>query len=392
MSHTIFTYRILIFILLLVLTACQLEDTSPGNEQPSDNEERQSTGSSLSIQHASGYTIETGEKYQKTNIFDPFKNRTDTLSYILYDRGESRPDISEGEQAVPIPLKKIVIFSTTHAAMLAELGAHETVAAIGESRWVVNSEFRRRLESGKIKSLPGANDLAMEQLIALEPDAIILIGQFFNQFRKMEKLRELGINVIINSDWMEQTPLGRAEWIKMMGLLTGKTDQAVAHMKEITDQYNRINRLTENIENKPSVLMNLSFKDQWYVPGGNSYMASLLEDAGAEYPWAYTSDTGGIPIAFEEVYQTGMKTDVWLNPGEANSRDDILSTDRRLSNLKPFKTGEIYNITKLRGEKGGYAFWERGVVNPHEILADITKILHPRLMPDHKLIYYEQID
>jgi len=393
MTNYISIYRLHTFtvLLLLLLSSCHVEE--PSNRGGGSFEADKNTSAhTLNTEYASRYSIETGDKYQEINVFDPFKNRSDTLSYLLYDRNKPKPETKGNQQAVPVPLKKMVIFSTTHAAMLAELNAFEAVAAIGESRWIVNEEFRKRLESGEIKSLTGANDLAMEQLIALEPDAIILIGQFFNQFRKMQKLQELGINVIVNSDWMEQTPLGRAEWIKMMGLLVGKADKGGEYFKRISEEYNRIDNLTNDTEKQPEVLMNLSFKDQWYVPGGNSYMAALLDDAGAEYPWAHTSETGGIPVAFEEVYKVGMEADVWLNPGEADSLNDILETDRRLSNLQPYKTGEIYNITKLRGEKGGYAFWERGVVNPQEILADLTKILHPHLLPDHNLIYYEHIE
>ena len=347
------------------------------------------------VSHATLFQLDSWKQYSTIEVIHPQKNQADTLHYLLYPRQKKAPDVkSRNTVRIPVPLEKMIIFSTTHAAMLAELDAAGAVVGMGESEWVVNEVFRTRLERGKITALPGADNLAMEQIISLNPDAIMVIGQFANQSSRLQKLKDLGIPVIINADWLEQTPLGRAEWIRMIGRLVGKPHQADSLFNEIAEQYKRLNGLTNpsTINDKPKVLMNLSFKDQWYVPGGSSYMAALLHDAGADYPWQDTEETGGIPMSFEEIYQVGLTADIWLNPGAASTKKEILETDQRLKEFKPFTNDAIYNITKWRGEGGGYAFWERGVVHPEEILADLTKLLHPQLLPDHTLIYYEKLD
>lgn len=359
---------------------------SSDSKKPNENEQ---------VAYASQFLLGRTDGLGTIQVIQPTEHLGDTVTYLLHPRQQQPPAVSGIDTTlIPVPLQRMIIFSTTHAAMLAELNAADAVIGMGESEWVVNQAFRSRLESGKITPLPGAGNLAMEQIIQLEPDAVMMIGQFANQYTRMEKLRNLGIPVIINADWLEQTPLGRAEWIKVMGRLVGKKDQADRYFDQLAMEYNRLNALTtpSTIDNRPTVLMNLSFKDQWYVPGGNSYMAALLQDAGADYPWKKTDETGGIPMSFEEVYQIGLKADFWLNPGAASTQNEILETDKRLKKFQPFANGTIYNITKWQGEGGGYAFWERGVVHPEEILADLTKILHPELLPNYELIYYEKLN
>jgi len=399
---TDFSRLLFIFLALVAFTACNgIENRVSLAIHPisdytwSSPPNSKKPNSKKGVVYASQFLLGRSDSLSTIQVIQPTKNLGDTLTYLLYPRHQ-KPSLVTGIDTtlVPVPLQRMVIFSTTHAAMLAELDAADAVIGMGESEWVVNQSFRSRLENGKITPLPGAGNLAMEQIIDLEPDAVMMIGQFANKYTRMKKLRNLGIPVFINADWLEQTPLGRAEWIKVMGRLVGKKAQADRYFNQLAKEYNSLNALTTplTLDNRPTVLMNLSFKDQWYVPGGNSYMAALLQDAGADYPWKQTAETGGIPMSFEEVYQVGLKADIWLNPGAASTQYEILETDKRLKKFKPFAKGTIYNITKWRGEGGGYAFWERGVVHPEEILADLTKILHPELLPNHEFIYYEKLN
>jgi len=381
------------FILFLGLCGIYSGCSDSVKEETSDKQNQQTvTGLQTQVKYATRFKITSDNGLPVVQVANPFKNRADTLSYVMVSRGYTGPE--ENVDIIPIktPVKSMVIFSTTHAAMLEVLNSHEVVAGIGEAEWIVSKRFRKRIEEGTIKKLPGAQNLALEQLIALQPEVVMVVGQFYTQYKKLQKLREMGIEVIVNSDWMENTPLGRAEWLKMVGLLTGKTEQATSYFNKIEQEYHAIDKLTYKEEDRPTVLMNLSFKDQWYVPGGKSYMAALLEHAGADYPWADNGERGGVPMDFESVYETGLKADIWLNPGEADSLNDILRTDNRLAHFKAFKTGNVYNITGRKNPNGGYDFWERGIVHPEEILADITKIMYPSKLPDHELIYYERIE
>jgi iron complex transport system substrate-binding protein len=148
----------------------------------------------------------------------------------------------------------------------------------------------------------------------------------------------------------------------------------------------------ENSSNKPSVLLGLPFKDTWYISPGNSFISKLIEDAGGNYLWKNTASAVSMPYGLENVYIAAMNADYWLNIGAVKNSTEISRVDKRLADLKCFRSGNLFNNNKRATLSGGNDYWESGALKPHIILKDMASILHPELFPDYKLYYYQKIN
>jgi iron complex transport system substrate-binding protein len=207
------------------------------------------------------------------------------------------------------------------------------------------------------------------------------------------KIKELGIKVIINADYLETDPLSRTEWLKLFGALYDKESMADSIYQAETDQYNKIKDfIRDNAKFKPKVLLGLPFKDAWNISPGNSFISTLIGDAGGDYLWSDAKSSKSMPYGIENVYLRGMNADYWLNISSVNSKKEILNSDERLGSLPCFKKGNLYNNNKRVTAKGGNDYWESGCVSPHLLLKDIATILHPELFAGQELTYYRKLD
>ena len=148
---------------------------------------------------------------------------------------------------------------------------------------------------------------------------------------------------------------------------------------------------TKGVANKPTVLLNAPYQGIWWIPGGNSFLARFLKDAGAAYLWADDPSTGSKIIDFEVIYEKALDADYWLHPGQWNSLKEGLAVDERFAQFRAFREGHVYNNNARVNKYGGNDYWESGLTKPDVILADLIKIFHPELVPDHKLVYYKKL-
>jgi iron complex transport system substrate-binding protein len=204
-------------------------------------------------------------------------------------------------------------------------------------------------------------------------------------------LANAGIPVIVNADWLETDPLGRAEWVKLMAALLNKEDEVNAKFSALEKEYNRIKDLAVKATVKPQVVVGMPFKGTWYVPGGDNYQTQLLRDAGAKYHWSDVAGAGSLALDFETVAPIALKADFWINMGNARSKAEIAAADQRYTRFNAYQKGTLYNSNKRLNDIGANDYWESGAVNPQLILADLVKIFHPELLPDHQLVYYKQL-
>ena len=240
-------------------------------------------------------------------------------------------------------------------------------------------------------SLPHG-ELNKEKIMAMDPDLMMISGGQSSQFDNVRILMDSDIDVMVNSEWLETTPLGKAEWVKVLGALLNKERLANEKFNRVAKEYNRLKSKVSDINHKPLVINNMPYKGAWFVSGGESFTARFLKDARADYPWYDSDETGGLRKSFEVIYEIGLKADIWINPGAAKSKEDILAKDSRFKDFRPFETGRIYNNNKRVSPAGGNDFWESGAVHPEIVLADLIKIFHPQQLSDHQLYYYQQID
>jgi iron complex transport system substrate-binding protein len=210
----------------------------------------------------------------------------------------------------------------------------------------------------------------------------------YGQFRKIEAL---GVPVVINGEYLEQHPLGRAEWIKFMALFFDREREADSVFMMIEKNYNETKNGLSQTTNRPTVLSGVVYGDAWFLPAGQNYAAKLFRDAGYQYPWEEDVGNGYLEISFESVYEKAHDADLWIGTGTYKSLDEIRAADARYTRFKAFQTKSVYNYDARKGEKGGNEFLELGYLRPDLILMDLVKIAHPELLPEHALFFHRRL-
>ncbi|HKL19871.1 MAG TPA: ABC transporter substrate-binding protein [Halalkalibaculum sp.] len=345
----------------------------------------------VEVKYASGFRISYRDNYKLLEILNPYQDRTDTLRYVLKPREIQLDTTFRNAQVIDIPVRTMIATSTTHIALTEMLNANEIITGMVGAEYAYSSEIRQRLKQGKITGF-NQGEFNKEQALAMQPDLIMVSAGQSSQFDDYRVLMESGIDVLINSEWLETTPLGKAEWVKMMAALLNKEVLANEKFGKVAEEYETLKAKAAEVKEKPLVINNLPYKGAWFVSGGDSFTARYLRDAGADYPWYENSSTGGLRKNFEVVYEVGLRADVWINPGAAASKEEILEKDARFRDFESFQTGRIYNNNKRVSESGGNDYWESGVVHPERVLADLIYIMHPGILPDRNLYYYQKLN
>jgi len=390
----LYTYHI--FVAFTVFVAILFSGWSCQSANKQDSKKKISADSvrfaeQVHARYAKGFQISYHKNYKLLKVLKPFQDKVDTLRYSLVPRVLIDQIDIENTREIPIPVESMIATSTTHVGLTEMLDAHAVISGMVGAEYVYNEEIRKRLESGKVTSFP-QGEFNKEQAMAMQPDLLMISGGQSSQFDNYRVLQEAGINVMVNSEWLETTPLGKAEWVKVMAALLNKEQTANRRFNKVAEQYNALKNKVREVSDKPLVINNMPYKGAWFVSGGESFTAQFLKDAGADYPWFDTKETGGLRKDFEVVYEVGLNADVWVNPGSVQSKQDILAKDSRFKDFKPYQTGRIYNNNKRTNNSGGNDFWESGVVHPEILLADLITIFHPELLPDHELYYYQKVD
>ena len=386
-----YPFQLIIIVLGTVafLSACQ--------SSASKQQDQTSSSSAVNFSHkvqaeyAEGFRISYHENYKLLEILKPFQDKVDTLRYSLVPRKLVDKVEVPNTYEIPIPVRSLVATSTTHIGLADMLDAKEIITGMVSAKYVYDAEIREGLEQGDIVGF-SEGSINKEKVVAMGPDLLMISGGQSSQFDNYRVLRDSGIDVLVNAEWLETTPLGKAEWVKVLAALLNKEQQANKQFEVVAQRYNRLKQAVDTVSQKPMIINSMPFKGAWFVSGGDSFAAQFLRDAGADYPWLDSEGSGGLRKDFEVVYEQGLKADIWLNPGGAETKDDILAKDSRFKEFKTFKTGEIYNNNKRKQPGGGNDYWESGVVHPEILLADLIKILHPQIVPDHQLYYYQKIE
>jgi iron complex transport system substrate-binding protein len=381
-----------LYLLFLYLIGCQAtDDNSAYNRQEDDTAHPSdpSWAKKLEIRYARGFDISYFEDYKLLQLFQG----SDTTLYLLLPQTASRPDIYPEAQVIRTPISELVALSTTHIALADFVNADSIIIGLDNPAYVYNPRVRKRVDQGEITTVGEGGSLNQEMVIALQPDLLMVSGMPGTDLQKYQSIIQSGIPVLINTEWMEQTPLGKAEWVKLMAALTNREALVSAKYDTLANEYQRIAALTDKLDQRPSIVSGSPFQGSWYVPGAKSYRAKLYQQAGAQWPWSVDSSAVSIPVAFENMYAYGLEADYWLNPGMVNSLHELREKDARFADFKSFQQGQVYNHNRrLTPDSQGNDFFESGMLNPQRVLADLTYILHPELLPGHDLYYYQKLD
>jgi iron complex transport system substrate-binding protein len=196
----------------------------------------------------------------------------------------------------------------------------------------------------------------------------------------------------LNADYTETSPLGRAEWVKFTAMFFNREGDANTLFDEIAANYDELTELTATVETRPTVLVNGMFSDIWYISGGNSFTARMIEDAGGDFLWSDDESIASLALSFEAVFDRAQSADFWLNANFWFSLDEGLAEDERYSEFAAFQNQRVYNNNLRVNETGGNDYGESGVLRPDQVLTDLISIFHPDLLPDHELFYYRHLE
>lgn len=345
------------------------------------------------IVNAKRLSIERKKGWVEVKIINPWQGAANvSQTYFLVKRGSKLPQGLDSSEIIFVPLKKIICMSTTYIAMISELGEENSIIGVSGADFVYSPGLAKNFANGSVADVGYEANLNKELILKLSPDLVMIYGIGSESTGYVGKIKELGIKVIINADYLETDPLGRAEWLKLFGALYCKENLADSIYDSEVDKYNKLKTyIHEKVRDKPKVLLGLPFKDTWYVSPGNSYISRLIADAGGDYLWSDITSDISMPYGIENVFLRGLKADFWLNIGTVGSRKEISAIDQRLANLPCYNNDNLFNNNNRVSIKGGNDFWESGILYPHLLLKDIATILHPELFTDHSLVYYRKI-
>ncbi len=196
---------------------------------------------------------------------------------------------------------------------------------------------------------------------------------------------------MLSAEAREADPLSRAEWIKFIALFYNREAQANEIFDAIVERYQSLIDLAADVTERPTVFLNAPWGDTWYMAGGQSYVAHLLRAAGADYLWSEDTSPDALYLDFETVYDQALDAEYWLHTSTWSTLDEALAMDERFGDFAAFQSGQVYNNNLRTNPSGGNDYWESGVINPDLMLADLIRIFHPELLPDHDLVYYQQL-
>jgi len=377
--------RFFLFAVIFIFFSCR---TASKKEQKSEN-----SGDTLRNKYASGFQIIRQQNNTVLEIFNPWQRAKDvSIKYKLVKRENSKDEKVVLRNEIQIPIKRIACLSTTHIAFVEALGCTDKIVAVSGTNLISNPKIRAKLKTKEVYDVGYEQGLNYELLISLKPDVVFAYGIGSDVTGYISKLRELGIPVILVGEYLEAHPLAKAEWIMFFAEFFEKQQIAKNRFDSIDKNYNKLKELAANIKTKPLVMSGLPWSGTWYVSGGKSYAAKLIEDAGGEFLWKSIDSHESLPMDLETVFQKSAETEYWLNTGSAKTLNDIISVDARLTNLNPYKKGKLYNNNARLTETGGNDYWESGVINPDVILKDIIVILHPGMFPGYKPFYYKKLN
>ncbi len=342
--------------------------------------------------YAKGFEITEFESFKKITVFNPWEQANKiSIDYYLFQKGSRIPDSLKNKNIIFTPVQRIVCLSTSHVAFIDAVNESEKVVGVSGLKYVSSLKIRERIDEGLVVDVGYGQNLNYELLLKQKPELVMVYGidsEVSNHIRKME---DLGINVIMNAEYLEETPLGKAEWIKFIGCLFEKETVASDFFQSVEQEYLYYKNLPKPVSEQPKVIVGLPFKDSWWVPGGNSYFAHLIEDAGGDYIGKNNDSHESYVISFENALIWASQATVWLNVGGVFSKPEILSSDERFKKFNVFNEGRIFNNNLKMNQQGGNDFWESGAVYPNKVLKDLIKVFYPKQLTEVKFEYYREI-
>ena len=377
--------RLSLLLLFLLVLNCKEDKALPLELQPLKE--------NSSLSYAVGFSIKNHQNYKVLEITNPWPKSDKTYRYAMVSK-EMAPKIilntTEFDAVLITPIQKIVVTSTTHIPALELLNVENTLIGFPDTSYISSEKTRALIDDGSVRELGQNENINTEVLLELRPELVIGFGIDGNN-KTFENIRKAGIPVIFNGDWVEKSPLAKAEWIKFFGVLFDKQKEADSIFNTIENDFLEAKKIAEHAAQSPTVLSGAMHKDIWYLPSGTSSEAMLLKDANANYLWKETTDKGSLSLNFEVVFDKAKDADIWISPSYYASLEAIEKANPHYTKFMAFQNKNVYSFVNSTGKTGGVTYFEMGMARPDLVLKDLIKILHPELLSDYEPHFFDRL-
>ncbi|MCH5228697.1 MAG: ABC transporter substrate-binding protein [Muribaculaceae bacterium] len=338
---------------------------------------------------SSGFLISSEENSNNVliTVYNPWQGASDEISRLLIVKEGEVPKGYE-ESYIKGDVNKIICMSSTHIAMIDALGDIQKVNGVSGKPYITNTLIQN---NSSIPDIGYEGNMDYETLLSLNPDLVLLFS--VNGASSIEtRLKEFGIPYIYIGDYVEESPLGKVEWIVPIAEILGKRETGINIFQDVTKKYTTLKDSVAKINpQRPTVMLNAPFLDSWFMPSTQSYVARMIHDAGAQYIYTKNSGNKSLPIDMEAAYKLVSDAEFWLNPGTFKTIEEIKSSFPKFNRVESIKNLKVYNNNKITSPGGGNDCYESGVMNPDIILRDLIKIFHPDLI-EEELVYYHRLE
>ncbi len=329
-------------------------------------------------------TMEQGNGFTLVTVANPWKGGV-LHRYVLVPRDAELPhDLPEGT-IVRTPVKRALVYSSVHTSLLRDLGAIDAVRGIVDRQYFVDSLLLADVDAGNVADCGNSMNPTVEKVIDMQPDAILLSPY---QDASYGQITQLDIPIIECADYLEYDPLGRAEWMKFYGLLVGQRKRADSLYDAVVNAYDEVKQVAAKAASRPTVVTEMVISGVWSVPGGQSYMARIIRDAGGDYLWADDDNTGSLSLDFNQVLARAQQADYWfLKWTNINSLKDLQGAYELNKEMEAFKNKRVYVCDTEKSR-----FFDRVPFHPDLLLREFAAIMHPELFPGVETQMYHHID
>lgn len=372
-KNTAFSVAVSFMVCLASLVSC-------GGSHSRSNSD---AGETIRMRYAEHLTITEHPGFTEVAVRNPWDTLRVLQRYILVPKDSVLPANLPDGTIIRTPVRNALVYSTVHAALISELGAGESIGGVCGAEYINDSTLQRRLAEGSLANCGMSQNPDIERIIKLRPE-IIMLSPYENNDR-YARVSELGIPLVECADYMEDSALGRAEWVRLYGLLFGHRDDSEKMFKDTETEYLHLRDLANSVDSQPSVILDQRYGQVWYVPGSQSLMNGLIKDAGGKNPFE-SYGKGSVPLAPERVLAEAHDADVWFvryNQESEKSLNELAKDAPVNSRFKAYKNGNVYGCNTRFVD-----FFEETPFHPDRLLRDMIIVMHPGLLDNEPIPMY----
>lgn len=381
---------------------------------------------SVPLRYATNLTCERGEGYSVWTLRNPWDTTQVLHRYILQHDTLAQPQFShlnEQTSLIPVPVCHAGVATAVHCGLLDELGVASAIAGVCEKQYIDLPAVTEGLAAGRIADFGNGMNPNIERIMEVVPDVLLLTP--FEHSGGYGRVERLGIPIVECAEYMEVSPLARAEWIHFYGELFGVADKADSIFNAVATNYLFLKQSVADVMpdsvfdanspikhahltsqeisarasspdtsrivtcSRPRLLTEMLYGGQWFVPCGQSTMGMMFADAGADYIFRNRPGSGSTALSFETVLDEAQDADIWLlkyNSLQPLTYSQLARDYQPYTRFRAFRQRHIYGCDLARNH-----FYEETPFHPDRLLRDLVIILHPELIPDEELRYYQPL-